>query len=159
MKPEDIAALLPEVFRRTAESSSPLAVLLELMSQLHAPCERELEELDAAFDPLRTRESFLPLLASWVGHPAPDTVGAAATRLLIAEAAEISRERGTARALLRRLATATGVRGFRLVESNEQAFHLIVLVPKAAADQLTRVQAVVQDEKPAHLTHQLVVSR
>src|SRR5690349_11875385 len=66
MRQSEIALLLPVVFQRTVTEGSLLAALLAVMDDLHAPAEQTLAELDAYFDPRRTTEGGLLMLARWV---------------------------------------------------------------------------------------------
>src|SRR5262245_44871149 len=67
MKQDEISRLLPAVFQRAVMPGTPLAALLAVMEELHAPVEGLLADLDAYFDPRRAPEPFLPFLARWVG--------------------------------------------------------------------------------------------
>jgi phage tail-like protein len=156
MKRDDILTLLPEVFRRTAEPGEPLALLLEVMEQLHAPAEHVLANLDAELDPIRARDTFVPMLARWIDVPEARAVGLGATRELVAGAVPIARRRGTRGALVRYLEIATGVTGFDVRESVARDFHIEVVVPAAARPQTERIHAIVRDEKPAYVTYELV---
>src|SRR5262245_52805498 len=105
MKREEMERLLPRVFRRTLRPASPLPALLEVMETRHEPSEEALRRLDAALDPRRTPDAFVPLLARWLdldqlfeqrpaaGGPsaaAPVTTGLGRLRELVAAAAHLS---------------------------------------------------------------------
>ncbi|HEU5368567.1 MAG TPA: hypothetical protein VFU69_08890, partial [Ktedonobacterales bacterium] len=66
MKRDEIAQLLPDVFQRTLQEGQPLAAILGVMEQLHAPAEEVLANTDFFFDPYRAPETFLSFLAVWV---------------------------------------------------------------------------------------------
>lgn len=171
-----LARLLPEVFQDTIAPGGLLAGLLEVMSALQAPCERRLAELDAAFDPRRSEDAFVPFIARWVHfdhlhddrgrrrtgpqHACLDSVGH--LRELVADAPYLAQWRGTARGLARFLATATGLRGFRIDEEVRVAgdeaprpFHLRITAPAAAKRQADLVHKVIRMGKPAHVTYDL----
>ena len=63
MKRTEIEGLFPAIFQRTLRPATPLYALLEVMEGLHTPSEEALENLDAAFDPHRTPEAFVAVLA------------------------------------------------------------------------------------------------
>src|SRR5262245_48798881 len=102
MKSTEIERFLPSVYRRTAVDGSALAAILSIMEGMHAPAEDVLRDLPSYFDPLVCPEQFLPLLAVWVGFGHlldargrwPGDEGR--LRLVIANAAELTRRRGTA---------------------------------------------------------------
>jgi phage tail-like protein len=166
MKRNEIEQLLPEIFRRTARPGTPLFALLEVMEALHAPPEAVLEPLDGYFDPYRAPERFVPFLARWVdlGYllvdegadaTAPPTFPGGLGRLrdLIASAARLSKLRGTVRGLVLFLEIEEQVPGENGVP---RPFHMRVRAP-AASEPLRRLVAqIVEMEKPAYLTYELV---
>jgi phage tail-like protein len=182
VKASEIARLLPGVFRRTLRPGGPLAALLEVMEAMHAPAEEALERWDATLDPLRTRDDFVPFLARWVdlgrlfeseGEAAGpsaaryDLAAAVLGRLreLVAAAAGLARRQGTAGGLIRFLETATGVAGFAVEEQVPGPdglplpFHVRVRAPAAAAARRALVERIIELEKPAHVTHELVFDK
>lgn len=171
-----LARLLPEVFQETITSGGLLAGLLEVMTALQHPSEQRLATLDAVFDPRRSSDAFVPFLARWVHfdhlhddrsrrhgglqQACLDSIGH--LRELVADAAYLAQWRGTARGLTRFLATATGLRGFRIDEEvrvpGENAlrpFHLRITAPAAAKRQADLVHKVIRMGKPAHVTYDL----
>lgn len=177
MKQAEIANLLPEIFRRTLEPDSPLTGLLAVMEGLQAPGEAVLADLEAYFDPYRTPDVFVPYLASWLdldrfmditpqrldestaGHLFPGGIGR--LRELVTMAAQLEAWRGTARGLILFLETATGIAGFTV---NEQVrddrgrirpFHIHVQAPAAARPYRLLIEHIVEQEKPAYVSHTL----
>lgn len=173
MQRSEIEQLLPEVLRGTATPGSPLDALLEAMLAMLAPSEALLSRIDEVFDPYRTPEAFLPVLATWVGmghllqpesaSPGFRSVASGEARLrdLIAAAGYLEQWRGTAHGLVRFLETATGEGGF-IVEEPEatgedgQSFHIRVLVPPDASRYGKLVERIVETEKPAFVTFDIV---
>jgi phage tail-like protein len=159
MRSSEIQRLLPGVFQRTlGEGGTPLGAALEVMSALHAPSEAILQDLDAFFDPRRTPERFVPLLARWMDLEV--ALGAEPGRLreLTAAAFDLAQWRGTARGLVRFLEIATGVPGFQ-VDERVRPFHVRVTVPAAAAGLRPLVERIIEREKPASVTYELTVQR
>jgi phage tail-like protein len=171
-----LARFLPEVFQETIAPGSLLTGLLEVMAGLQEPCEQRLATLDAAFDPRRSGDAFVPFLARWVHfdhlhddrgrrhagaqQACLDSIGH--LRELVADAAYLAQWRGTARGLARFLAAATGLGGFRIEEgvcvAGEDAprpFHLRITAPAAAKRQADLVHKVIRMGKPAHVTYDL----
>ena len=127
MKRAEIEQLLPSIFQRTAKPGSPLVAVLETMEALHGPSEEVLGRLDEFFNPRRTRDDFVPLLARWLDlaflleTPGGDKLktrssatissGLGRLRELVASAAELSKWTGTAQGLRRFLQIATGEDG------------------------------------------------
>jgi len=183
MHKTQIKALLPAVFQRTLEPSTPLDALLDVMDTLHAPAEEVLAELDRYFSPYRAPDKFVPYLASWVdisrffgefkgetnrsdnmsqslnGDPIPSGMGC--LRELIAAAARLSRWRGTTRGLIELLEIATGVQGISINEQvTDQAgvrlpFHMEVVVPTVGKPFELFINHIVALEKPVYVTYDL----
>ena len=52
----------------------------------------------------------------------------------------------------------TGVRGFGVGEAPDRAFHIVVRIPPEAADRQGLVRRIVELEKPAAVTVEVVVA-
>ena len=156
--------LLPEVINATATPGSPLSALCEAANDMHEPVLAVLDDLDALLDPFRTEPRFVRYLAGWVDLGwvgANDSDAAAGMRLsrlrdVIGASAELSARRGTPAGLQRFLHLATGVDGFG-VEAVPGAFHVRVLVPEGARDQLELIRHLVRALRPAHVTSEVVL--
>lgn len=166
MRSSEIRRLLPGIFQRTlGRGGTPLTAALEVMSALHAPAEAVLQDLDRSFDPRRTPERFVPLIARWMDLEV--ALGAEPGRLreLTAAAFELAQWRGTARGLVRFLEIATGATGFQVEErvlgedGLPRPFHVRITVPASAADRRAFLEQIIQREKPAHVTYELAVQR
>ena len=170
MKRAAIEPLLPNNFRRTLAPGSPLAALLDVMEDLHAPSEEVLAGEDAYFDSRRTPDRFVPYLAGWVdlaalleegrahGGPPPEfPSGSGRLRELISLASYFSRWRGTLAGVRRFLEVATGETGFAIDENpGGRAFHLAVRAPRSSEGYRALIERIVELEKPAHVTFELV---
>lgn len=153
MRAREIELLLPEVLRRTVVPGSPMAALVAVMAELQQPAEATLSGLAGIFDPLRTPERFVPMLAAWVDMARLDRTSAGRLeldrlRLLVARTAELGHSRGTAAGLCRLIELATGVT--TQVEAAGQ-FAARLLVPAEAAARLDLIREIAEQEKPAHL--------
>ncbi|MEO8075542.1 MAG: phage tail protein [Acidobacteriota bacterium] len=177
MKRTEIERLLPVVFQRTALPGNPLTALLQVMEVLHQPSEGVLRNLDAALDPRRAPDAFVPFLARWVDlepvfdaapeessverQRQPISTGLGRLRELVAAAAQLSRWRGTARGLLLFLETATGVTGFTIDEQVSgpdglpRPYHIRVHAPASTAAHRILIERIIELEKPVHVTYQL----
>jgi phage tail-like protein len=173
MQADKIALLLPEVIRRAVVPGSPLAALLAVMESQHDRSETILNDLPSVFDPLQTEDRFLPMLARWVDlerlDDVADAIELARMRLLVAMSARIGRRRGTLRGLLEVLTVATGLRGYAVDDrvpavlpngeaGPPQAFHIRLTAPAESAPLIELVRAIVEQEKPAHLTAEVVLA-
>jgi phage tail-like protein len=171
MRSAEIRRLLPSIFRRTATPGSPLAAVLDVMQDLHAPIEGAFVRFPLALDPMTAPDAFVPFLAEWVdmwqlvaGEDRIDRPGRTAAALLVdtgrlrelvGAAAELAKWRGTARGLAKLLEIATGVKGFRVADSVgadgvARPFAIEVEVPAPAVPQLLLVRRIVSLEKPAY---------
>lgn len=176
MRRSEIERLLPEVVRSSVADGTPLAAILDAMAQLHAPDEQVLDTLDAFFDPARTDDRFVPLLARWVdlerlftqsaatsGTASSEAISTGHGRLreLIARAAFLSKWRGTRTGLIAFLETATGTSGFLIDEQvtgedgRPRPFHIRVSAPAAQSPHRALIERIVELEKPAYVTYQL----
>ncbi|MGV9371173.1 phage tail protein [Micromonospora tulbaghiae] len=167
MRRAAIERLLPAAYQRAAGPGSVLGALLDVMEALHAPDEAVLADVDALFGPYRTPDGFVAYLTRWVAMdhvvaapradaPLPLPVGR--LRDLVAHGALLARWRGTPYGMRTALELATGVTGFVLDEPPERPFHLVVRVPPAAADRLALVTRIVEAEKPAAVTVEVVTA-
>jgi phage tail-like protein len=178
MKRAEIEQLLPSIFQRTAKPGSPLVAVLETMEALHGPSEEVLGRLDEFFNPRRTRDDFVPLLARWLDlaflleTPGGDKLktrssatissGLGRLRELVASAAELSKWTGTAQGLRRFLQIATGEDGFEIRENVDRdgqprPFHLTVVAPTRMQPHRDLIERIIASEKPAYVTSDLVI--
>ncbi|SCF13721.1 phage tail protein [Micromonospora chokoriensis] len=166
MRRSAIERLLPAAYQRACVPGSVLWTLLDVMEALHAPDEAILAEVDALFDPYRAPDAMVVRLTGWVAmdhvvaSPRPDTplpLPVGRLRDLVADAALLARWRGTPYGMRRALELATGMVGFAIDEPAEQPFHVVVRVPAAAAGQLAVITRIVEAEKPASATVEIVL--
>ena len=175
MKAEEIALLLPWVYQRTNHPGNPLSVLLDVMEGLQEHSEGILAGVDAYFDPYRAPDRFVPYLASWMdldrllesgadGEGPGFAPGIGRLRDLIASNAYLSSWRGTSTGLLRFLEVATGTQGFVIDENPigpdnlPRPFHVRIEVPPAARDYEALIVRIVEAEKPAYVTCEVVMT-
>lgn len=169
MDRQRILRYLPENYQLAAvDERSVMGAMLAIMEAMHAPVDRVLRTIDSYFDPFRAPDPFVLMQASWLGldryfdwsggspglGEARYPAGTDQLRLLIAEFPVLVRSRGTRRSLTRFLEVATGVRGFVVADGNspEEAFHIVVEVPGAAAPLRDLVERIIAGERPAHAT-------
>ncbi|MGW5555650.1 phage tail protein [Micromonospora sp. NPDC003944] len=167
MRRSAIERLLPAAYQRACVPGSVLWALLDVMEGLHAPDEAVLAEVDALFDPYRAPDALVVRLTRWVAmdhvvaSPRPDAplpLPVGRLRDLVANAALLARWRGTPYGIRRALELATGMSGFTIDEPAEQPFHVVVRVPAAAAGQLAVITRIVEAEKPASATVEIVLT-
>lgn len=179
MNPKEIAALLPQTFRDTVNENGPIGAVLDVMAAFHAPAEEVLDQIETFFDPHRTPDRFLPYLARWVDlerffplyarqsetvryQTDPLSTGSGRLRELIFAAAQLSTWRGTAKGLRLFLETATGVKGFDVIENVTangalQPFHIHIVAPGETAGHRCLMERIVEQEKPAYVTFELSI--
>jgi hypothetical protein len=178
MEAARIEHFLPENFRLAATNPRGVAhAMLQAMEALHAPDEAIIERIDSFFSPIRVdpaHEDFVLLQASWLGleryfnwtggRPGLGTPsfpsGIANLRLLVAEAAELLRERGMESTLIRFLELATGTKGFAIADGLPDGapspFHFTLFAPEAVRAQADLVARIVAGERPAHATYSIL---
>ncbi|MGW4500884.1 phage tail protein [Micromonospora sp. NPDC004336] len=168
MRRAAIERLLPAAYQRACVPGSVLWALLDVMETLHAPDEAVLADVDALFDAYRAPEGMVAYLARWVAMDhvlapprpdAPSPLPSGRLRDLVSHGALLARWRGTPYGMRRALEVATGLRGFALTEPADRPFHVVVTVPPAAAGQLALITRVVEAEKPASTTAEIVVAK
>jgi phage tail-like protein len=163
MRRPAIERLLPSVYQRTAGPSGVLAALLDAMAGMHEPVELVLSAVDDLFAPYRAPDRMVAYLLGWValdhvlgdygGAPEPVPVGR--LRDLLAASADIARARGTAAGLRRVIETVLGV-PVTVAEAPDRPFHIVVRVPAVAAPHLPLIRRLVEAEKPAATTSEVV---
>lgn len=164
MKTENIARLLPEMFQATVGTSGPLDAYLAAQEQLHEPCESAISQFPEHLNPRTAAPAFVYMLAYWTdldylldgSLQAPHfAAGVGRLRELIASAARNGRERGTERALIRFLETATGGTGFKIDVDPEDRFHFRISAPEQTRAFASLVTRIIEAEKPAFATYEL----
>jgi phage tail-like protein len=168
MRRAAIERLLPSAYQRASVPGSVLRALIDVMETLHAPDERILADSDELVAPYRTPDAFPAYLLHWVAmdhvlaaptREAADALPVGRLRDLVAEGAMLARWRGTPYGLRRALRLATGVSGFVIDEPADRPFHLVVRTPQTAAGQVALIARIVEAEKPASTTFEVVVDK
>lgn len=166
MRRAAIERLLPSAYQRASVPGSVLFALIDVMEALHAPDEQILDHSDQLVAPYRTPDAFPAYLLHWVAMdhvlaaPTRDAANALSVgrlRDLVAEGAALARWRGTPYGLRRALRLATGVSGYVIDESADRAFHFVVRAPQAASGQVALIRRIVEAEKPAATTFEVVI--
>lgn len=161
MKSDKIARLLPEIFQASVGRKGPLDGFLAAQEALHEPCERAIARFAEHLDPRTAPPPFVYMLARWTdldylldGPTAAPYFAAGVGRLreLVAATARNGHERGTERALLRLLETATGCTGFRIETDSGVPFHFTIVAPFEARKFERLVGRLIEAEKPAFAT-------
>lgn len=176
MKHREMIQLLPEVFKRTDITGSPLYGLLEVIETFTEPIEKKLKDLPQYFNPYTTPEIFLTFLAGWVdldrffipyyyqSVAKPEylqMINSAQLRELIVAATYLSKIRGTAHGLQSFLEIATGIKGFEIggensVKGEPLPFHIKVTAPGVAKIYHPLIGRIIEQEKPAYVTYTLI---
>lgn len=180
MKRTEIQELLPGIILRAVRPDNPLGAVLSVMEGMLDPSDTILSSIDSAFDPRRAIDPMVPFLARWIdldwllaeaqrqdpSSPvaAQETIinGFGRLRELIANAAHLAKWRGTSSGLLLFLRMAIGVGSIdideRPVDKNgiPIPFHIRVLVRGDALQFKPAIIKILDREKPAYLTYELV---
>ena len=136
---------------------------LNIFEALWLPLDRQIDQLYAYFDPLLTPAEFLPWLGTWVDLVLDENWPESRRRILIENAADLYRRRGTTGALRDYLAIYLGTTP-TIVEDGPDGnpFHFSVTI--RTGDSLDpdsfdqdRVRRIIDEEKPAHTIYTLTV--
>ena len=152
-----IERLLPGAYQRAATTGSLLAALLDVMETLHAPAEELLASSDRLFTPYLTPDPLVPYLLSWLALDHLPAVPVSRQRDLLMDGSGLARLRGTPEGLLAVLRITTGLTGFVVDEPPDRPFHFVVRVPADGAARVDLITRVVELEKPAAVTFQIVL--
>jgi phage tail-like protein len=141
------------------------------MEALTEPAEQILMQIHSNINPYNTPDTFLPFLACWVDldrffpafQQAGEVTGFESGRLreLILASAQLSKLRGTKSGLKQFLEIATGQQGFvieenlRLPNNETLPFHIQVNAPATAMKHQALIERIIEQEKPAYVTHTL----
>jgi len=160
---------LPGVFR----SDPFLARFLLIFQSIVDPIEQSIDSTHHLLDPGLTPARFLPWLASWVGIELDPSLDEASQRELIRRAVELSRWKGTRRALREELRIRTGGRalivenfdGMRLGQDaclglnthlgvrRDHCIAVTLAAERGAAVDQRQADALIGELKPAHVGH------
>ncbi len=177
-----IERLLPDVFQRANAPGSPLAAIIDAMDAMLSPAEEAIASLPDNLNTDRASDPFVILLAYFMDldrylpqetyfdyDPAealpPIASGMGRLRELIRAVPELSRWRGTGHGLCLFLETATGIPGFEVLENGAdehgrpRSFHVKVIAPANAVSYRDLVGQIVEQEKPAFVTHEIVFAQ
>lgn len=168
---------LPAVYQDYDEDQF-LARFLLIFQSILDPMEHLVDTTDLFLDPRMTPMRFLPWLARWVGLTVSPETDERTLRQQIAQAAEVSRSKGTRRALRAGVEAASGGRalivenfdGLRIGQDAALGINTALGVRRAGSvtvtlaggplstDEQARLDALITDLKPAHVTHTLRVA-
>jgi hypothetical protein len=171
---QSIERLLPQAYQQVAEPPGVLAALLAAMERMHEPSERVLAAVDDLFTAYRSPDRMVGFLLGWValdhvpnpsgvpgvpgvpGAPRSSAVSQGRLRDLLAQGAWLAQRRGTAAGLGALIETVIGI-PVAIEEPTDRPFHVVVRLPAAAAHHRALVCRVVEAEKPAATTSEVVV--
>ena len=135
---------------------------LNIFEALWLPLDRQIDQLYAYFDPQLTPAEFLPWLGTWVDLVLDENWPKSRRRILIENAADLYRRRGTAGALRDYLAIYLGTTP-SIVEDgpdgNPFHFSVTVQVDNPNFFDQDRVRRIIDEEKPAHTIYTLNVTK
>lgn len=164
MTPREVLAILPEIYERSHRERGPLDALLHAMADMLDPVERHMEQLPRAFDPAAARDPFVEMLAEWCGLcTAPSRlprsllgqVSSERLRRFVGAASFLARHRGTAIGLETALRLALDPVEVAVEVDPDVPHHIVVTLHGSAAHE-ELAKHVVECEKPAHTTYDIV---
>ncbi|SDI18765.1 phage tail protein, P2 protein I family [Actinokineospora alba] len=164
--PYPLGTLLPPVLQEDAVAMRITAALDEVLTPVIAT----LDCLWCYVDPALAPPDFLDWLAGWVGVTLDENWLMEHRRATVAHAVDLHRARGTARGLRAYLEAATGGRidvvdsggvavsttpGGALPGSDQQRLTVRVCPPRSGSVDVSTVEKLVAEAKPAHVLHQV----
>lgn len=166
--PRPLIGTLPGLYQE-----DPLAAsLTQAFDDVLAPLLSTIDNIDAYLDPALTPEDFLDWLAGWVGLLPDETWPVERRRAVVAVAAHLYRNRGTASGLAMhvRLLTAGEVEvvdsggsvwsttpGAAAPGDDSYSVTIKVKPPKQGGADRARIEALIATAKPAHVVHQVEI--
>jgi phage tail-like protein len=166
--PHPIGFTLPALYQDDEFTQRLCGALDEVL----APVFGTLDCLDSYFDPRLTPDDFLEWLSTWVGFALDEKWSVERSRSLVAHAVQLYRWRGTVRGMAEAVEILTGsvpeivenggvshsrVPGGPLPGSEEPFVRVRVAVQDPRSVDVARLNAIVEDTKPAHVPHSVEV--
>ena len=170
---DDLADPTPRPPRRPGDERRPFAMrMCDGLDEVTAPIISVLDCIDAYFDPLLAPEDFLQWLAGWVAVALDETWPIERRRLLVGSAVDLYGRQGTIAGIRGAVWLYTGIEP-EIVDNGATAWsatpggalpgrpepELVVTVRMPGADETRRrrIDAIVEQTKPAHVPHRVEV--
>ena len=136
-----------------------LGRFLKIFEAIWEPLEQRQNHIAMYFDPRTCPSSFLPWLAGWLDFPLDARWPEERLRILLAEAYQLLRWRGTRQALVRVIEICTGLTP-EITEYPTQPFVITIRLTTTAMYQWNRdlVEDLVRTFKPAHIGYVLEIA-
>ncbi len=152
---ERLPSYLPAIYREQPFVGQYLWAFEQVLLDL----EQQIGDLASIFDPLETREEFLPWLSSWVAFTLRQDLDTAQQRQFLARIIPLYRRRGTLKNLQDLLSIFTTGVPVVVELSDPHHFHVTLRLTPAEPDVLLReisiAHALIDLEKPAHTFYEV----
>jgi phage tail-like protein len=160
----DIFGLLPDQSRYLRHlppiyAEHPfLGRFLLAFEEVLTPIEQTVDNFNLYLDPGTAPDFFLEQLAAWLGLTLDEKWPSEKRRTVVAEAAELYRQRGTRRGLSRHLEIYTDIVP-EIIEPDDHPHHFRVILRVPAGLDMDRatVDRIIRAGKPAHTTYTLEI--
>jgi len=151
-----LLSLLPAIYRE----DEFLGRYLWPFEQVLLGFESTIDGIAQLFDPLTTREEFLPWLSTWMAFTLRADLDATQQRAFLSQVIPLYRRRGTRENLEKLLAVFTkGVSTVTESDTDANQFHVTVRLPIATPKEQLRqsaiARALIELEKPAHTSYDI----
>ena len=135
-----------------------LGRFLLALEEILTPVEQTVDNFDLYLDPGTVPDFFLEQIAAWLGLTLDEKWPSEKRRAVVAEAAELYRQRGTRRGLSRHLEIYTDIVP-EIIEPDDHPHHFRVILRVPAGREMDRatVDRIVRAGKPAHTTYTLEI--
>ena len=162
----DIFGLLPDQSRYLQHlppiyAEHPfLGRFLLAIEEILTPVEQTVDNFDLYLDPGTAPDFFLEQIAAWLGLTLDEKWPSEKRRTVVAEAAELYRQRGTRRGLSRHLEIYTDITP-EIIEPDDHPHHFQVILRVPAGQEIDRatVDRIIRAGKPAHTTYTLEIAQ
>lgn len=138
-----------------------LSRFLQIFETMWEPLEQRQDFIHMYFSPRTCPASWLPWLASWFGLELSEYLPESRARLLLAEATEMFRQRGTMYGMSRLIELSTGIRPQITEDPSEpNVFRFsISLANNTDPDVVATIRRLVNTHKPAHTGYVIEVQQ
>lgn len=157
--------LPPVLWQEDSKQGHLLRRFLHVFEDIVEDLDKQVDEIPKIFDPWKTRDEFLPWLASWVSLELDESWSERQSRSLIRNIANIYKQRGTLKGLEAYLriyvGTNVNIQELPPIGSTTHLFDITIdygefYDPHERAKRSREIRKIVDREKPAHTHYRII---